>query len=68
MKNNLAKNLKILRKRENLTLECMSNKLGLSGKSSYYAYEEGRAEPQIKTLIKLAKIFKVTIDTLIYGK
>lgn len=68
MKNNLAKNLKSLRKEKGLTLEFMSKKMGLSGKSSYYAYEEGRAEPQIKTLIKLAKFFKVTIDTLITGK
>lgn len=68
MSNNLAKNLKELRKEKGLTLEFMSKKIGLSGKSSYQAYENGRAEPQIKTLIKLAKFFKVTLDELIIKK
>lgn len=61
----LKENLFFLRKGRKKTLKYMAAMLGLSGKTSYYAYEQGRAEPKIETLIKLSDFFNISIDKLI---
>lgn len=33
--------------------------------STYQAYEEERAEPKIKTLIRIADLYQVTVDKLV---
>lgn len=61
----LKENLKFLRKSTGLSLEHMAHHLGLNAKNSYKAYEIGKAEPPINSLIKMARLFDVTIDDLI---
>lgn len=62
----LGKNLFFLRKQKGKTLEEMAEMLSLSGKSSYKAYEEDRALPDIHKLMKLASFFDVAVADLVY--
>ena len=56
--------LKELRKKENRTQEDISKYLNIST-MNYSRYENGKIEPNIKTIIKLADYFKVSIDYLL---
>ncbi|MFZ6050467.1 helix-turn-helix domain-containing protein [Halocola ammonii] len=60
----LPANLKFLRKQKDLTQTDLANKLGVN-RSVIGAYEEGRAEPKLKTLISMAHFFKVSLDDLL---
>lgn len=62
----IGQNLIFLRKREGKTLEEMAELLLLKGKSSYKAYEEDRALPDIHKLMKLASFFDVSLENLVY--
>lgn len=55
--------LKELRKQRNLTQQDIAKELGLTQKA-YCNYELGKREPDIKTLIKLANIYNVSLDYL----
>jgi transcriptional regulator with XRE-family HTH domain len=61
---NIVNNIKHLRKKSGLTQEQFANEIGIK-RSSVGAYEEGRAEPQIQTLSKMAEVLSVTVDELI---
>ncbi len=58
--NNLIK----FRKRLNLTQGEMALKLGVP-RATYQSYENGRNQPNIQMLIKMADVFKVSIDSLV---
>lgn len=62
----LPKNLKFLRTTKGITLLEMASELTLSGKTSYFAYEQGRAFPDIFKLMKLASYFDVSVDDLLH--
>lgn len=62
----IGKNLFYLRKLKGNTLEHMAELLFLKGKSSYKAYEEERALPDIHKLMKLASYFDVSVEELVY--
>lgn len=51
------------RKMNNLTQREVAQKLGIA-QPSYIRYENGKAEPTIENLIKLADLFDVSIDFL----
>lgn len=57
-------NLKELRTKKGLLQKDVAEKLGI-GRTTYVRYETGQFEPDIKTLIRLADIFGVTVDYLI---
>jgi len=57
-------NLKNLRRREGLTQEELSFKLGIK-RSLLGAYEEGRAEPRAELLLKIANLFSVPLEQFI---
>jgi transcriptional regulator with XRE-family HTH domain len=57
-------NLKRLRKQKGWTQEEFAQKIGIK-RSLLGAYEEGRAEPNLQTLIRISKIFGCSIETLI---
>lgn len=61
-----SNNLKYLRKgkQPKVTQSEMAELLGVSV-STYGAYEEGRAEPRLENLQKLALFFKITMDALL---
>ena len=56
--------LKELRKEHKLSMKELGKILGLS-ESTISLYEAGKREPDIKTLIKIADYFKVSVDVLI---
>lgn len=60
----LSKNLKKLRENLGLTQEQVAILLGLT-RGAYQSYEKYRAEPSLKTIVKMAKLFKVKIQDLI---
>ncbi|MCU0429268.1 MAG: LexA family transcriptional regulator [Cytophagaceae bacterium] len=60
----ISENIRFLRKRKGLTQEQMAERLGIK-RSLVGAYEEGRAEPGLGTLLTLAKLFELSVDALI---
>lgn len=60
----INENIKFLRKKQGLTQEQFSQKIGIK-RSLLGAYEEGRAEPGYENLVKMANTFLVSIDHLI---
>ncbi|MEP0367526.1 MAG: LexA family transcriptional regulator [Cyclobacteriaceae bacterium] len=60
----IAENIKYLRKQDGLTQEQFANEVGIK-RSLVGAYEEGRAEPRLQTLLKIGKVLGVTSEDLI---
>ncbi|MFN7791477.1 MAG: helix-turn-helix transcriptional regulator, partial [Cyclobacteriaceae bacterium] len=60
----LNENMRSLRKRLKLTQDQFAAKLDIK-RSLLGAYEEGRAEPKLELLQKIAEVFHVTVDDLI---
>ena len=63
----VSDNLKVIRKRKKLTQEAFGTLFGLK-RSTYAAYEDGRNEPDLEFLQKVAEKFKVSINELLIGK
>lgn len=57
-------NIKYLRKQKGLTQDSFANEIGVT-RSVIGAYEEGRAEPKIKTMQVMADYFGISMDQLI---
>ena len=57
-------NLKFLRKQTGLTQSQLAEKLNIK-RSLIGAYEEGRAEPKLSTLVNMSKLFNISLDVLI---
>ncbi len=57
-------NLKFWRRELGLTQSQMADKLGIK-RSLVGAYEEGRAEPKLVTLVNMARLFGITLDALV---
>lgn len=64
-KNNFSQNIKIFRKKRGITLLALAKYLGFKSKSTIKSYEIGKSEPSIENLIKISKLFKISIDKLI---
>lgn len=58
------KNLLMLRRNAGLTQQALADHFHLS-QQTIYKYENGHAEPDIKTLKQFAEFFGVTVDFLI---
>ncbi len=61
---NIAKNLKFLRRKHGHTQEVFARNVGVN-RPNIGAYEEGRAEPRLSTLLSIAKAYDVSCDDLI---
>lgn len=57
-------NLKFWRRELAITQAQMAEKLGIK-RSLVGAYEEGRAEPRLVTLVNMARLFGITLDQLV---
>ena len=64
IKNDIMKNLKILRKSRNLTQKEVANAIGITFQNYSY-YETGRTKPTPEMLCTLADFFGVTVDELL---
>jgi transcriptional regulator with XRE-family HTH domain len=60
----IGENLKLLRKRKGVSQEEIAADLGLT-RSSYSGYENGVAEPNIETLIKISEYYDISLDKFI---
>lgn len=60
----LNENIRVLRKRLSLTQDQFAQQLGIK-RSLIGAYEEGRAEPKLELLQKMAEVFAISVDDLI---
>jgi transcriptional regulator with XRE-family HTH domain len=60
----LNENIRVLRKKLSLTQDQFAQKLGIK-RSLIGAYEEGRAEPKLELLQKMAEVFGISVDDLI---
>jgi len=60
----IPNNIKYLRKKKGFTQETFAQALGIN-RPSVGAYEEGRADPRLTTLSKMAQLFEVSVDELI---
>ena len=60
-----AQNLKKLRKMNNYSMSAVADKLELSSHGVYANWEYGRNEPNVATLVSIAKLYNVTIDELV---
>lgn len=60
----LSGNIKVLRKGKGLTQAQLAERLGIN-RSVIGAYEEGRAEPKLSTLVLMSQFFDVSIDDLL---
>ncbi|MCM1042633.1 MAG: helix-turn-helix domain-containing protein [Corallococcus sp.] len=56
--------LKNLREEKKLTQENVCEKLNVS-RNCYASYEQGRTEPNIEMLVKLANLFECSVDYLL---
>ena len=59
--------LKLLREQKGLSQEELGKSVGLS-KSTIGMYEQGRREPDSATLLKIANLFKVSVDFFLESK
>ncbi len=62
--NFLGSNLKHLRKSKGLTQEKLAGKIGVK-RSLVGAYEEGRTEPRMQTILNICHYFEIDLDSLI---
>jgi transcriptional regulator with XRE-family HTH domain len=62
--NNLAKNLKYLRKKRGLNQADIRSELGIT-RSTWSNYENGITTPTLNDLIKFSRFFGITMDELI---
>ncbi len=60
----LYENLKKFRKLCGFKQDDVAKVLGVD-RSAYSYYESGKTEPSVKNLIKIARMFKVDVDTLV---
>lgn len=61
---NLSENIKRYRKEKGITQEELANKCGLS-KNGLWNYENGKRQPNIDTLNKIASVLEVSFDELL---
>ena len=57
-------NLKFLRKKNGFTQAQLAEKLAIK-RSLVGAYEEGRAEPRLSTLVNISRLFDISLDQLV---
>lgn len=60
----VTSNIRYLRKKAGFTQAQLAEKLDIK-RSLIGAYEEGRAEPKLSTLVNIARLFEITLDDLI---
>ncbi len=60
-------NIRVLRNSKDMSQELLAEDLGIN-RSVIGSWDEGRSELNIEQLIKVAKYFKMTVDSLITQK
>jgi len=63
----LGRNLKILRKKNNLSQEDLAGSLSVS-RQAVCLWETGERTPKVSMLMSVSKIFGVSLDQIVNGK
>ena len=63
---NIGQNIKTIRKKLGITQEELAEKLNVT-RQAVSNWENGKTEPDIETLTKMAQIFDISIDKLVDG-
>ena len=63
----ISKNIKKLRNSQNISQEALAERLFIS-RQAVSSWENDRTQPDIEMISKLAEIFNVTVEELIYGE
>ena len=61
----LGKNIRYLRKQKDMSQDKLAELLGYKSFTTIQKWESGVAEPPFKTLVKIADLFRVDVDTLV---
>jgi len=61
---NFSEKIKFLRRSSKLTQEQVATYIGVK-RVAYTAYEAGRTSPSLENVVKLARLYNVTTDTLL---
>lgn len=64
--NELSENIAILRKQNNMSQSDLANVLYVTPQA-ISRWERGETEPDVDTIKKLAEVFKVSVEEIIYG-
>ena len=64
--NELSENIAILRKQNNMSQSDLANILYVTPQA-ISRWERGETEPDVDTIKKLAEVFKVSVEEIIYG-
>ena len=65
--NVVSDSIKKLRKEKNMTQDELAEKLCVT-RQAVSNWENGKTEPDVETITKLAEIFDVSVEYIIYGK
>lgn len=66
MQNNFSKNLKVLRAAKGMTLKDVYEATGITD-GTMNNYESGRGYPSLYNLVKLAELFGLSLDEIVFG-
>lgn len=61
----MRKNIRYLRKKNNLTIQKCANSIGVS-RSYLSQFESGGSEMSFKNILKLRELFNISLDDLIF--
>lgn len=64
---NIGERIAVLRKERGLSQTVLARELGVSH-SAIGMYEQGRREPGVEMLVRIAQLFQVSLDFLITGR
>ena len=65
--NMVSDSIKKLRKEKNMTQDALAEKLCVT-RQAVSNWEMGKTQPDVETLTRLAEIFGVSVERIIYGK
>ena len=61
----LGEKIRTLRKRRKMTLKELAGELGFSSHTYLIAIEQGKKQPSLELLVKIARLFDVSFDRLL---
>ena len=61
----LAENIRYLREQAEMTQTDLANELGDIGQKAVSKWEKGEREPELSRIIRMAELFRVTLDELV---
>ena len=64
---NIGKNIKTVREEKHMTQDQLAEQLHVT-RQTVSNWENGKTEPDVDTLTRIAEVFDLSVETLIYGQ